>query len=120
MTITAAVNIKGYIQALGAGRVEIDSIVFDEATAIPTKVVLELASGANTISCSSSCRGVIITNNPASTRTKTLKGVAGDTGIVIASSGFGGTFVLLLDAVSSFVINSSGADTGILTEFQFF
>lgn len=120
MAITAAFNIQGYIQNLGAGRVEIDSVVFEDSTAVPTKVVLELAINANIISCPSSCRGVIITNSPASTRTKTLKGVSGDTGIVIASSGFGGTFVLLLDTVTSFVINCSGADTGVLTEFQFF
>jgi len=49
-----------------------------------------------------------------------LKGVAGDTGIPIASSGRGGSMLLkFTTAVTSFVINSSGADTGIITRFQF-
>jgi len=121
VAITASVGIKGFIQSLGVGRVEIESTLITAAIAQPTNLVVVLASGDNTISFPASTQGVIITLPSASIRTKILKGAAGDTGILIASSGQGGTMLLRLAAtVTSFIINCSGTDAGLLTEFQFF
>jgi hypothetical protein len=123
MAITSTFSIKGYLQGMGAGRIEIETPAKTSAAAVPGRVVIELSSGSNQIDVpngGAGVTGVIITCPAASTRTKILKGAAADTGIQIATSGLGGTFVLLLSSVTRIFINCSGADTGVLTEFQFF
>jgi len=120
MPITSTARVKGYVQGAGYGRSEIETSPLTNAAAVPTLLEIVLASGANTIPVPAGSKAVIITCDPSSTRVKTLKGVAGDTGIPIASSGRGGSMLLkFTTAVTSFVINSSGADTGIITRFQF-
>jgi len=121
MSITASIKIKGYVQNAGYGRVEIDTLPLVSAVSVPSLLEVVLASGNNTINVPVGSIGVIITLDPASVRDKTLKGIVGDTGIPISSTGVGGTFVLALESVTSFVIVSvGGPDTGIITRFQFF
>jgi len=120
MPITASIKIKGYVQGYGCGRMEIDTAPLTNATSVPGVVELVLAAGNNTIAVPVGAKGVVITLDPTSTIFKTLKGIAGDTGILISSTNEGGSFVLPLFQVTSFVISASAVDTGKLTKFQFF
>ncbi len=118
MSLTASVSIKGYVRNYGYGRAEIDTAALTNASSVPSLLEVTLANGNNTITVPSGAKACIITMDPASTRTKILKGANGDTGIQISVSGKGGSMMIPLYLVSSFVINSSGADTTI-TRFQF-
>jgi hypothetical protein len=120
---TSIVQAKGYILDLGVGRVDIEnaptivnpSILFRYESNFPAGDLVFNVPNSTTFVC----RGVMITVDPACTTTKTLKGAAGDTGIKIATAGLGGTSYILLDSVSTFIINNSGADT-IPTILQYF
>lgn len=120
MAITSTVKVRGYIQSLGAGRVEIETVAFTDAASVPQRLMVELASGPNDIDVPVGARGCIITLPPTSTRTKILKGNNTDVGIQISTTGLGGTFYLIFGVISQFVVDCSGADTGLFTEFQFF
>lgn len=80
---------------------------------------IELANGANTITIPAAMKYVLIVFDTTSSTVKTLKGIAGDTGIVVAP-GTTTSWVLLPITTGSFVINSAGADTGKLTTITFF
>ena len=80
-----------------------------------TVTTVVLGSGANTITPPvTTCAGCIIIFAAASTVTKTIKGVTGDTGVLVAPAGWI-ALSFAASAPSSFVITTSGADTGNTT-----
>jgi len=108
---------------------EITSLVTENPVAPIGSSRIKLPDGNNTIIVPSGSRGVIITFNDDCDSFKTLKGVAGDTGIQVASPFLSvrnsGVFMLLFGASppASFVIGSVLAPAGIdpgFTEFLFF
>lgn len=125
MAGTGSVTITGTKLNLASGTQTFGPVTISSAPATELNLAyvltIVLASGANTITVpSTTCVGVIIQFNSASTVTKTLKGVTGDTGIAVTKIG---TCVLTFDAAgapASFVITAGGADTGNVTELWFF
>jgi len=102
----------------------INSLVTNNANAPVSITRLILANGDNTITVPSTSRGVIITFNSLCNTAKTLKGAAGDTGVVIASTILGGvnagTFLISFGTPvpATLIINSTGADADF-AEFCF-
>lgn len=78
-----------------------------------------LANGFQAIAIPAGSRGALIVFADGSTVTKTLKGVTGDTGILLDPTGW---HVLRFAATppASFGITCSGADTGYTTYIYFF
>lgn len=120
MSSTLAYSVKGYINYMAAGKLYIDTPLFEYATAIASKTVVVLAAGNNVITIPTGARGFIITF-PNSIGNKFFKEIVGGTGLQIASAGQAGTLILLIGgATTQFVLNSSVADTGVQTTIQFF
>ncbi len=80
------------------------------ATGSGQNQLVDLSSGNNTITVPSNAVGVTIVPPADNTDVLTLKGVNGDTGIIISPAD---PMFLSLDGASSFVINASGAVTGV-------
>lgn len=126
MTVQASVTISGTVSGLSTGSKTIGPIIVP-VPGSPTDATsgqittLQLASGDNTILIpSTSTQVAIIVFSSQSATTKKLKGVGGDTGIVLDSNGANLlTFVGGGSSPASFVINSSAADTGFTTEITF-
>jgi hypothetical protein len=78
----------------------------------------ELANGDNTIPVPSGATYCLIVFDQASLTVKKLKGIGGDTGVKVGSIGL--VLFSIGAAVSSFIINSSAADTGKVTQIVFF
>lgn len=119
MAISSLISLRGYISGLLVGSRGIAPTDITN-TAGPSSVVqVVLASGTNTILIPSNAYGAIIVFDPTSTTVKTLKGSAGDAGIVLAKNKWN---VITFDSTppANFVIIASGADTGKTTEITFF
>jgi hypothetical protein len=125
MAGTGSVTINGQVSNLQTGSRTLGPITISSSPATELNLAnvqtLVLASGANTITIpSSTAVGVVINFAPASTQTKTLKGVTGDTGIAVTRNG---TCFLAFDQTSgapaNFVVTAGGVDTGNVTEFWF-
>lgn len=89
------------------------------ATAIGAVTDVILAAGDNTITVPAGATAAIIQFGAGSTQVKKLKGIAGDTGIIVTKIG---TCVLHFDAAgapANFIINSAALDAGITTEITF-
>lgn len=129
LTKISSVFVNGIIEDSLGIFTEITSLVTENASAPIASSRIKLPDGNNTITVPSGSRGVIITFNEDCDSLKTLKGVAGDTGIKVASdfasTRNSGVFMLLFGASppASFVIFSAlgpfGVDAGF-TEFLFF
>ncbi len=78
-----------------------------------------LGNGANTITVPTGARGCVIEFSNASVVTKTLKGVTGDTGILLDPIGWN-VMRFGTSPPTSFVITTSAADTGCYTTISFF
>jgi len=109
---------------------EVDSLVATNNSAPIASSRLKLPDGVNTITIPSGSRGVIISFGALCDSIKVLKGVGGDTGLIVAlgiasTPANTGSMMLLFGAsvAASFVIDSSAAPGNIdpdYTEFQFF
>lgn len=119
MAISSSVTISGSVTGLSVGTktygpTTVSTTSPVEAGSAPITSVV-LASGANTVSVpSTSTGGCIIQFASASTCTKTLKGVTGDTGVALCKNG---SIFLQFDtsAPSSICITAGAADTGNTT-----
>lgn len=118
MPATGSVSISGSVTGLPTGSKTVGPITISSAAAVGQQTDLVLASGDNTITVPSTATAAIVVFASASTTTKKIKGVAGDTGITLAKTG---KFVLQFDTTppASFIINSSVADTGNTTSILF-
>lgn len=119
MAASASVAITGEVTDLPSGSKAIGPITQTSSAAVGDQTVVELASGFNQITVPADASGVIITFDSTSTVTKTLKGVTGDTGILLDPNG---TSYLTFDTTppASFGITTSAEDTGLFTTFLFY
>lgn len=120
MAGTGSVTINGTALNLQTGQRTLGPLTIASAPAteqtLASVTTVILASGANTITIpSTTAVGVVISFAAASTVTKTLKGVTGDTGIAVSKVN---PQLLTFDtsAPANFVITAGGADTGNVTE----
>jgi hypothetical protein len=118
MAVSSTVQLRGYISSLPSGSGSLSPTDFTNTDAPLQRTQVVLASGDNTITVPTKARGCIIIFGSASTTTKKLKGVAGDTGVTLSKTGFN---FIQFEATppASFIINSSATDTAILTEIVF-
>lgn len=116
MAAAGQVNLTGTVDDLPSGAKVIGPLTFTAAAALDATVQVVLASGANTVTVPTGATMVIIVFDPASTTDKTLKGVTGDTGIKSGPTGF---VCFPVNAISSFCITSSAADTSKTTTIMF-
>lgn len=122
MANIASVYLEGTISDTEGFVTNIDSLTTTSTAAVISHTRVTLASGANTILIPAGARGVIISFlPPGSGSLKTLKGVAGDIGIPLATGVDNHTFMLLFGATpgASFVINSAALGV-TFSEFFFF
>lgn len=120
MALRSLVSLRALFESLTTGSKSVVPADIQNTTppgSASTRLVL--AGGANTIPVPATAKGAIIVFDPTSVTVKTLKGVAGDTGIVLSKNLWS---VLSFDTTptASFVIDSTGADTGKYTEVVFF
>ena len=118
MAVASVLQAIGNISGIPSGSRNIVSDLVTNAIYLPS-ISLTLANGANTITVPSTAVGVLILFASTSTTVKTLKGVGGDTGIVLKPTGWI-FFTITPGSTGTFVINSSAADTGLTTEIIFF
>ena len=118
MAVASSLQAVGVISGIPSGSRNIVSDLVANSIFLPS-ISLTLASGANTITVPTGAVGVLILFATTSVTTKTLKGVTGDTGIVLRPTGWN-FFTITQSSSGSFVINSSAADTGLTTEIIFF
>lgn len=118
MAATGTITIAGSVTGLPAGSKTVGPLTISSAAAVGQQQDIVLASGANTITVPSGATAAVIVFASASTSVKTLKGVTGDTGLIVSKVG---KVVLQFDTspIASFVINSSVADTGNTTSILF-
>jgi hypothetical protein len=112
MAATATITVSGSITGLTVGSITVSGQI-TSAAAVGELLVQALTSGNNSITVPSGSVAVIITPPSASAVTLTLKGVNGDTGVIIAPSGsvsFPAT-IPLGAAQTTIVINASAPVT---------
>ena len=118
---TGSVTVDGSVTGQLTGTRTIGPLTLTSSAAQAQTTQVVLASGANTITVpSTSCVCAVIAFAAASTVTKILKGVTGDTGVAISTTGFVVLTWVSGSAPASFVITCSGADTGNTTEIAYF
>lgn len=122
MSNSSKVSFKGNVYAPGEGTRRLAPPDFTNENAPSFKSVVQqtvLSNGFNTITVPSGARGVLIEFADGSTVTKTLKGITGDTGILLDPTGWN---VLRFGSSppASFGITTSAADTGYTTYITFF
>lgn len=112
------VAIKGYIQDLPSGSLSIN--VPEIVNTNPPKYIFQvtLISGDNTIVVPTNSKGCIVVPDATSTTIKKLKGVAGDTGIIVSKI-LPNLISFDTTPINSFIINSSALDT-VVTVILFF
>lgn len=119
MAISATVQLRGFFSGLGIGSRSISPTDLTDTTSPAQVTQITLASGDNTIAVPSTADGCIIIFDSSSTTVKTLKGAAGDTGIVLSKTKWN---VITFDTTppANIIINSGAADTSKVTEITFF
>jgi hypothetical protein len=118
---SSRVRFSGEVFHTGGTR-RLSSPEFENASAPNFSGVVQqvvLSNGFNTITVPTGARGCLIEFNPGSTVTKTLKGVTGDTGILLDPIGWN-VMRFGSSPPASFGITTSGADTGNTTYITFF
>lgn len=119
MAITGKIRLIAQIAGMNSGGVKTVDLTGSDLSANAQLISLILASGANTIAVPVNSSFAIITFDPASVTTKTLKGVTGDTGVALNPIGFNLLNFNPASPPASFVITSSALDTGLYTEIIF-
>ena len=119
MATRSVMQFKGFFEDLPSGDRNIAPISIQNNIPPDSAISLILANGDNIISIPALAVGALILFNPASVSTKKLKGVGGDTGLIITKNS---SFVLVFDIppAASFIINTSAADVAIYTSIIFF
>lgn len=122
MTATASVSIAGAVQGTALGNRVIGPVSISSSNASPIVQTIVLQSGANTITppTSPAPSGCIIQLPSDNTAAVTLKGVTGDTGVLIGKTS---TVVLNWESSSipsSFCLSSAATQTGKVTQIDYF
>ena len=120
MAKQSRVTLRGEVYSSGAGTVHIAPYEVQNDNAPQTgDYYVVLSNGFNTITVPSTAKGAYIEFQDGSTVTKTLKGITGDTGILLNPTSWN---VLNFGSSppASFGITTSAADTGYYTRVTFF
>jgi hypothetical protein len=119
LAIRSLVQLRGFIESLPGGSVNIAPIDIQNNTPPQAALPVILLAGDNTIPTPDLAKGAIIIFAPTSVTVKKLKGIAGDTGIIVSKNSW---CVLTFDTpnITSFIINSGALDTGLYTNIIFF
>lgn len=119
MAASGQIVISGAVTGLLTGSKQIGPVVISDSAASPSTTEVVLASGFNTISIptTTTVSAALVIFAAASTGTKTLKGVTGDTGIALLPNGV--NVINLATSATSFGITTSAADTANITEILF-
>jgi hypothetical protein len=119
---TAYLDVSGAVQSAPTGGRTIGPLRITSAAANGQVQEVVLASGANTITVPTTpaTTGCVIQLPSTNTFTTTLKGVTGDTGVVIGKTGFTVLTWEAAAAPSTFCLTSAGAQTGLVSEILFF
>lgn len=119
MALRSLIQLRGLLESLPGGSVNIAPADIQNNTPPQYSIQDTLANGDNTIPVPASAYGCVIIFDPTSTVVKTLKGVGGDTGIILSKIRWN---VITFDAtpIASFIINCGAADTGKKTVIIFF
>jgi len=120
MALRSLVQLRGFFDLIPGGSKNINPSDLQNNDPPSVETQLVLANGANTITVPAKAEGALIIFDSTSTVVKTLKGLTGDTGIVVRPNAW---CVLTFDTTSpiaSFVIDASTADTGKYTNIVFF
>jgi hypothetical protein len=119
MAAAGTLTVTGTITGAVYGSKTIAPASVETAAAVADQYGIVLASGFNAIFVPATASAVFVVFDATSTVTKTLKGVTGDTGILLAKTNLG--VVLHFDTTppASFGITTSGADTGKTTDVFF-
>lgn len=114
-TVTVSATIIGSLDL--PAQQTVGPVVLNQAAAVESVQTLNLASGNNTITLPPGTTVVIVILPAANAFGVTLKGVNGDTGINLGTTGLG--CVLQLNGVTAFVLNAAGgAVNGVLVRSQ--
>ena len=119
MAIRSLIQLRGFLETLPLGGKNIAPSDIQNNTPPQEETQLVLASGANTITVPALAIGCIIIFDSTSAIVKTLKGVTGDTGILLRPTSWN-VLSFTAAATASFVINASAEDTGLYTTILFF
>lgn len=111
------VTVAGNVMGSPTGARSFGPLTITALSAVDQTSVLSLSSGNNTVTVPSGAtaavivgpNGTIPTPNPLSSATLTVKGVGGDTGIVVSSKW--PTLLTFDTTPATFVINASGSCT---------
>lgn len=118
MAAAGSVSITGTVEDTPTGSKTIGPITITSAAAVGQQLDLVLQSGFNSIAVPALATSVIIVFDPTSAVTKTLKGVTGDTGILLKPAG-ANLLNLTAGGVATFGITASATDTGLYTSVLF-
>jgi len=121
MAASGTLSVGGSISDMPTGSRTVGPITMTSAAASGVVIHVILQSGANTITLPTAIApSMAIIKLPATnTALTTLKGVSGDTGIVIGKTGFA---VLPFNSAApptDFVLSSAATQTGLTTEITF-
>ena len=119
MAASASVSISGTISDLPTGSKTIGPVTITNAASLGQETVFVLQSGFNTITVPALAVGCVIVFDATSAVTKTLKGITGDTGILLKPTGKN-VLNFTAGGVASFGITASATDTGLYTSILFF
>lgn len=107
MAIRSEVNLIAILEGLSTGARTVNPSVLGQASA-PASSSIALDNGDNTITVPSTAHGVIIIFPATSLAIKTIKGIGGDTGIIVhPSKWLVLSFATTGGPITDFIINAS-------------
>lgn len=110
MAGTATVRVSGSIISFPGGTRAILTSDQVNANSPDFSTTAILANGDNTVTVPVTAKGAIVIFDPNSVSIKKIKGVGGDTGVILRRNGF--NYISFDDTPpASFIINSSALDT---------
>ena len=119
MALRSLVQLRGFFELLPGGSKNINVSDLQNNTPPSEEVQLILLLGDNTITVPALAAGCIIVFDSTSVTTKTLKGAAGDTGIILAPTQWS-VLTFTPAGITDFIINSSAEDNSLYTTIIFF
>lgn len=106
LTVTTTVTLSG--DGWGGSPLFTESL---QNTAAGLPDIVNLINGNTTVTVPATALGVLLVPPPTSTVTKTLKGIAGDTGVPLAPASSSRVMFSAAGAVASIVINANGTES---------
>ena len=108
---TATIFIDGVLTGTASGNQYVRPAALSLASPVGQRQIVNLSSGANTITLPSGTRFVHIQPPAGNAQTITLKGVSGDTGVALHKTNW--TALSLESGVTSLVLTAGGSVTAV-------